>query len=145
MRIACSLWLVVAAVAAVACGGGDKRTAATSDPAAVSPAEQARRLSADYASLAADYDALCGLRREALAEPDEVRRGECLAATDSMISALAVRSRELDARWWSYAAEYRGRGDGSFTEFCREAEIDSARVDVETYLITGCQIIIQRL
>lgn len=136
MRIACSLWLIAAAAAAVSCGGerGGSATETTASDT-VSAGEQAQRLAADYVSLAADYDALCGLRREAFAEPDDARRGERLAATDSMISALAERSRALDARWWGSAAEYRGRGDGSFTEFCRAAGVDSARVDVAAYEI----------
>lgn len=132
----CSIWLAAAAVAAVSCGGG--RSAAAGDPVptdTITPCELARSLSAAYVSLAEDYDSLCGMRREALAEQDDARRREQMARTDSLIGVLSDRSRALDAEWRRIAAKYYDRCDGSFTEFCRGAAVDSASVDVEAYKI----------
>jgi len=117
----------------MSCGNG-RKDAAGGEPIptdTVAPYEQARSLAAAYASLADDYDSLCRMRRGALAELDDARRMEQMAETDSLIGVLADRSRALDAEWQRIASEYYDRCDGSFTEFCRGAEVDSARVDVE--------------
>lgn len=136
MRILCRLALLAAAVAVVSCGG-ERQTSSLSDRAtdSVVPADRALELAAAYSALADDYDALCRERSEALAETDDDLRRERLAATDSLVVALADRSRELDSMWWQCAADYRDRCDGSFTEFCRAADVDSARVDADIYRI----------
>ncbi|MDE6139620.1 MAG: hypothetical protein K2J31_06510 [Alistipes sp.] len=136
MRTVCRLWCFAAAAAVISCGGDRAKSAvADSAPDTIAPAEMARRLSDAHSLLVADYDNLCRARREALAEMDEERRRERVAATDSLAEVLAERGRALDAEWWSCAAEYYDRGDGSFSEFCSAAAIDSACVDVDIRLI----------
>lgn len=135
MKIACNIAVVAIAAFAMACGGGAATTVRDTTEDAVSPAGVAQNMAAAYSALAGDYDDLCRMRREALAERDDVRRVEQLARVDSIVGALVSRSRALDKEWWRTAAEYYDRRDGSFTEFCRAAEIDSARVDVDIYRI----------
>ncbi len=129
----CSILLAAAAVAAVSCGGGGRNVAdADSIPTdTITPYEQARSLTAAYASLAEEYDSLCCMRREALAEQNDALHREQMARTDSLIEVLSARSRALDAEWRHIATKYYDRCDGSFTEFCRGAEVDSASIDVE--------------
>lgn len=135
MRIACSIAVAVLAAFAVSCGGAAATSSDDRADSEVSPVECARNMAAAYTALAGDYDALCRMRREALAESDDVLRSGRLAEIDSLVGALVERSRALDEEWWHRAVEYHDRRDGSFTEFCRGVEIDSARVDVDIYRI----------
>ncbi len=71
------------------------------------------------------YERLYDCRREALSTVDAALRREKLAAADSLGALLAGRCGEIESAWRRAAVEYYDRGDGSFTEFCRAAGIDS--------------------
>lgn len=83
-----------------------------------------------YDSLTVAYERLYDCRREALSMEDAALRREKLAAADSLGALFAWRCGELESAWRRAAVEYYDRGDGSFTEFCGAAGVDSAAIDI---------------